>query len=227
MERMVRPGEIYRHFKGELYQVVAVAAHSETGEDLVVYQALYGDFLVYARPFGMFVGEVDREKYPNARQRFRFELAAPGERRRWGKDTGGLQEEEEQPGDRGQEEEGQPGDRRQEEKGQAVDRWQEEKEQAVGRWQGEEGKGEGKGEEKEDDGSSGVNRVLVEFLDAGSVEERIGCLRRMKASVTQADLDSIYVVLDMQACPGSVKEQLDEVIRRLAMQQRYEGRRLR
>lgn len=212
MERMVRPGEIYRHFKGELYQVVAVAAHSETGEDLVVYQALYGDFLVYARPFGMFVGEVDREKYPNARQRFRFELAAPGERRRWGKDTGGLQEEEEQ-----------PGDRRQEEKGQAVDRWQEEKEQAVGRWQGE----EGKGEEKEDDGSSGVNRVLVEFLDAGSVEERIGCLRRMKASVTQADLDSIYVVLDMQACPGNVKEQLDEVIRRLAMQQRYEGRRLR
>lgn len=194
MERMVRPGEIYRHFKGELYQVVAVAAHSETGEDLVVYQALYGDFLVYARPFGMFVGEVDREKYPNARQRFRFELAAPGERRRWGKDTGGLQEEEEQPGDRGQE---------------------------------EEGKGEGKGEEKEDDGSSGVNRVLVEFLDAGSVEERIGCLRRMKASASQADLDSIYVVLDMQACPGSVGEQLDEVIRRLAMQQRYEGRRLR
>ena len=160
----------------------------------------------------MFVGEVDREKYPNARQRFLFELAAPGERRRWVKDTGGLQEEEEQ-----------PGDRRQEEKGQAVDRWQEEKEQAVGRWQGE----EGKGEEKEDDGSSGVNRVLVEFLDAGSVEERIGCLRRMKASASQADLDSIYVVLDMQACPGSVGEQLDEVIRRLAMQQRYEGRRLR
>ena len=200
MDRALYSGEIYRHFKGKLYQLVTVAEHSETGEKMVIYQALYGDFRVYAMSFAMFVSEVDNEKEPRAEQTYRFErVARLGEKlgeeskRYFGKE---LKEESKELSERG------------------------EKKGIV-----RESENEQTGESKDD--NVGPGRELMAFLDAKSLEERIACLREMREEITQGDLDSIYVVLDMKAGDGNVKEQLDEVIRRLVVQQHYEGGRLR
>ena len=65
---------VYRHFKGNEYYVEDIAIHSETEERLVVYRALYGERRLFARPYELFVSTVDREKYPDATQEYRFEL---------------------------------------------------------------------------------------------------------------------------------------------------------
>lgn len=82
MENRLHPGDIVKNFKREtvsadsnqyLYKILDFATHSETGEKLVIYQALYSPFGVWARPYEMFMGKTDKEKYPEIEQEYRFE----------------------------------------------------------------------------------------------------------------------------------------------------------
>ena len=72
-QKTVNAGEFYKHFKGQLYQVRALAENSEDNTPMVVYQAMYAPFKIWVRPLSMFLEKLDKEKYPDAAQEYRFE----------------------------------------------------------------------------------------------------------------------------------------------------------
>lgn len=169
MERKPRAGEFYRHFKGRLYQVIAVATHTETGEELVIYQALYGDFSLYARPLSMFMSRTDREKYPDALQEYRFERVELNNN---------------------------------DEEGQGIENFPEEQEPQVNPW-------------------------LERFLEADGYDKQLEALNQMRGKVGQRELDSLYLILDIQPAYGDVEEQLRRIMKDLETRKRYDGSRLR
>lgn len=78
MDRVIQIGKKYKHFKGKMYKVLDIVYDSESNNDdeykkVVIYQALYGDKLKWARPYDMFNSEVDHIKYPDVKQKYRFE----------------------------------------------------------------------------------------------------------------------------------------------------------
>jgi hypothetical protein len=207
MERVPRPGELYRHFKNGMYQVVAIAKHTETGEDLVIYQALYGDYRVYARPLAMFVSEVDHEKYPQVKQRYRFEKVEPQ-----GAETAHPGQTD-TAGDHGTAES----------KSSALPVT------GTADAAGSTSFGTATGDTSADTaaapadtGEYAVNPKLMDFLDADTFEEKYNILVSMRDVITDKMIDDIAVVMDVVIPEGDLFRRYDDLKHAIQTRQKYE-----
>ena len=197
MREYPRPQEIYRHFKGNLYQIVTLAIHSETREELVVYQALYGDYKVYARPLSMFMEEVDRQKYPDVLQKYRFEKVSA------------AKAAEKQPG---QEEKGKPP---------VIP------EAAMQGTREEKGTKQDSGPLPQDDEESALDPQVMEFLDADTYEERLNILASMRHRITDDMINTMAISVDLEIEDGEIEERYEELKNCLLTLERFECNRLR
>ena len=196
------PGEFYRHFKNKLYQIIAVATHSETGEEMVVYQALYGDFRVWVRPLDMFLEEVDREKYPDAVQKYRFErvrLVKPQNAEDSAKNvTQPVQQAS------------------------AAQKLSADSDSSAAQ----------NTAAQTPDEDQPVNRELLDFFDAmdeKNYDRMLECLTKLQPHATQKEMDDICMVLDIHPPVGcdDVGSQIMFIKRHLAMIRKFDGERLR
>ena len=208
--------EIYKHFKGNLYQITAIAEHTETGELLVIYQAMYGEFKTYARPLSMFISRVDREKYPEVTQEFRFELQGPeAERQRaaLGVPSGAAADRK-----AAFVQEKAAADLKEtfvQEKA-AADRKAasaKEKEKAADQ-------GTAEGEFQLDPG-------VLEFLDADSYEEKLNILAGLHHRITDDMLTTMAISCDIEVEEGDIEKRYSQLRNCLLTLQKYECKRLR
>lgn len=194
--REIRQGQFYRHFKGGLYQVMAIATHSETKEKMVVYQALYGDYGIYVRPYDMFASEVDHEKYPQVKQVYRFMQVHPVE----------MEEESDKV---------EVPDLTLE-----LDESMEPEQSAVE----EEPKkmSEDQPAQEKQDVSGGINPILLEFLDADTLEEKMHIMTFYRNQMDEVLLNSIAISLDLVVDKKGLQETYDEIMNCLSMMKHFE-----
>lgn len=199
MSFIPKPHEIYKHFKGNLYQITAVAEHTETGEQLVIYQALYGDFKTYARPLSMFTDRVDRKKYPEAHQEFRFELqGADAERQR--AESGGEPEGFGEPEKSGETD---------------TDR-----KPAAAKTPDEE-------QAECSEGELALDPMVLEFLDADEYEQRLNILAGLHHRITDEMITTMAIACDVEINDGDIEERYEALRACLLTLERYECNRIR
>lgn len=195
-----KPQEVYRHFKGNCYQIITLARNSETSEKMVVYQQLYAPYEVYVRPLEMFMSRVDTRKYPHETQKYRFErlrLREPEE----------VFKEPEAAGDV---------------KRQPVQNIAAPQSAAVpcdtaAAREGADGQEE----------TAGLAPELLAFLDADSYERKLEILSMLHPRITDEMIDTMAVSLDTEVKDGDIEQRYNEIKNCLLMMERFECNRLR
>lgn len=190
------PGQRYRHFKGNLYQILTLAYDSETNEEMVVYQALYGDFIVYVRSLEMFLEPVDREKYPNAGQQYRFERVYPeivpeSETGISRSDAAGFKSV----------------------RSETEDVYQQSTVQSAAG---------GTAEMADEAETAGVDPLLIQFLDADTYTDKLKVFLEMRDTINEVLLTDIAASLDISTGTGSLEEQYASVQYALHTLAKYE-----
>lgn len=227
MRQNPRPQEIYRHFKGNLYQIRCLARNSETMEWMVVYQAMYDTFEIYVRPLSMFMDEVDRNKYPDCKQRFRFELledlsdlgAVAGEYRN---DANADIEERHVTAEEVTE-------KYDDGNNQTADVQASEQEQVATE------EGLHKTELKENNPSAqcepeeqlNIDPMVLEFLDADTYEQRLNILSALHNRITDEMINTMAVAVDLEIREGDIERRYEELKNCLLTFEKYECNRLR
>lgn len=209
MNQIPQAGEIYQHFKGKLYRIVTLATHTETGEQLVIYQALYGEFQVFARPLSMFLDKVDAKKYPDAAGKDRFMRIPMAEAAAVPQPAAMPSENPVEPQPAVM-----PSENPVESRPAAAPSENPVEPQSAA------APSENPIEPQPDPG-------LLAFLDADSYEEKLEVFASLEGKVDLHMLNAIAASLDLELSEGSLEEQYDTLKSCLMTLERYECNRLR
>lgn len=198
MQQIPRPHEIYRHFKGMQYQILSIATHSETGEQMVVYQQLYAPFGVYVRPLAMFMSRVDKEKYPQVQQEYRFEkVQAPA----WEMNVVPTEVKQDIP------------------QQSCVYEETTVEQTAVPKIV--------ETQDSENEEEPALDPGLLKFLEADTYEEKLEILSMLHPRITDAMIDTMAVCLDIEVKSGDIEKRYNEILNCLLTMERFECNRLR
>ena len=222
MNQIPQAGEIYQHFKGKLYRIVALATHTETGEQLVIYQALYGEFQVFARPLSMFLEKVDAKKYPDAAGKDRFMRIPMAEAAAVSRPVAAPSENpvELRPAAMSSENPVEPRPAAMSSENPVELRPVAMPSESTVESRDVAASSENSVEPQPDPG-------LLAFLDADSYEEKLEVFAALEGKVDLHMLNAIAASLDLELSEGSLEEQYDTLKSCLMTLERYECNRLR
>ena len=194
-------GQIYKHFKGNLYKVLAVAVHTESEEKLVVYQSVENPDRVFARPLEMFMSDIDRFRYPLIRAKYRFTLVSEPEVENNGEETKEEETIKETPNE----------DTKGEDVKDEETEEQSDDDSAV----------------YKDNGELVIDPYVEGVLDEKEFSKKIEFFEMLRGKCTEDMLTTIAISLDIQLQEGSIEDKYSQILRTLKMHEKYETSRLR